>query len=428
MDEPGASSEAVEGGADPAAGREEAAPPRSARVLYAVALLLTLGGIGAAIELTRIHYLTHTDPSYHSICAVNETVNCETVAQSPYSVFLGLPISVWGVIAYTAWSLLFAWGLVSRRLHRAWPAGLLFAAALIASGVSALMAYISFVRIDALCLFCATLYAISGLLLPISGAILFTVRVHPLAAIGRDLAALLRRPVLLAALLALAGASVGVTRALVQPWWHHPGWEDLADLPSGVDENGHHWIGAADPILTVVEWSDYECPYCRRAHKNMRTMVGDHRDEVRLIHRHVPLDQSCNDQVKRPFHRRACEFARAAECAAEQGRFWEMNDALFSVQNDVRARDVDIKLLAVQLGLDRSRFDECLASPRPARAVARDLAEAHEKKIRGTPTFFIRSQPYPGGFSEGILENALEQERAARGEGASPDAGAEDLL
>lgn len=401
------------GGAGPAGG----ASPRATRILLGAILALALAGVGTSAELTRIHYLTHTDPSFHSVCAVSDTVNCETVAQSPYSVFLGLPISIWGLAAFLAFALLAGWGLLRRRLHDGWPAGLLFAAAVIAAGVSALMGWISYVRIDALCLFCMTLYGLSAVLLAVTGILLRVRRVGPVRALLADLGALLRRPVLFLSLLVLAVAALGVPRLLIRPWWHHPGWADLAELPHGVDEEGRHWIGAANPLVTVLEYSDYECPYCRQAHRNMRSLAAKFPDEVRLVHRQAPLDRACNEDVKRAFHERACEFARAAECAAEQGLFWKMNDALFSVQETQRARDVDVGLLAVQIGIDRSKFDLCLKSDGPRRRVRADLAASREAGVRGTPTFLIGRQPYPGGFTEEILVRHLERARGARAGG-----------
>jgi uncharacterized membrane protein/predicted DsbA family dithiol-disulfide isomerase len=401
-------SEACESGdRGPVGGR----PSRAGLALMGAILVLALAGVATSVELTRIHYLTHTDPSFHSVCAVNETVNCETVAQSPYSVFLGLPISIWGLAAFLAFAVLAGWGLTRRRLHAGWPAGLLFAAAVVAAGVSGLMGWISYVRIDALCLFCVTLYGLSAVLLPVTGSLLRVRRSGPLRALGADLGGLVRRPVLLLALLALAVAALGVPRLLIRPWWHHPGWTDLAELPHGVDEEGRHWIGAPHPLVTVVEFSDYECPYCRQAHRNMRALAAKFPDEVRLVHRHAPLDRACNEDVKRAFHERACEFARAAECAAEQGLFWKMNDALFSVQETVRARDVDIGLLAVQVGIDRSRFDLCLGSDAPRRRLRADLEASRKAGVRGTPTFLIGRQQYPGGFTEEILVRHLERKR-----------------
>jgi protein-disulfide isomerase len=219
----------------------------------------------------------------------------------------------------------------------------------------------------------------------------------------------------LTALGAIAVVAVATPMVFIPPYWQHPGWIELPELPTGVDGNGCHWIGAKHPTVVVVEFSDYQCPHCRRAHKQMRLEAAKFPDEVRLIHNHMPLDRACNEDIKRPFHDRACEFSKAAECAAAQGKFWQMNDALFSIQERVRTNDVDVERLAVQIDLDRSVFRDCMAEEGIPDIIRSDLEKSRALNVLGTPTFFIRSQPYLGGLPEGTLEAAVLQERQ-RGE------------
>jgi protein-disulfide isomerase/uncharacterized membrane protein len=387
----------------------------------AVALVLCLGGVGVSIQLTYIHYFTHTDPAYHSVCAIDEQINCETVAQSPYSVFLGLPVSAWGAIVYLLMGVLALWGLTSRRLHPAWPRGILLVVAVAGVAAAALLAYISFALIQALCIFCLALYGINAFLLAASIAALKTGKTGPLSAVAADLIALARRPLAALAVAAPLAGSIAAALVLVPPYWHHPGWQELPQLPTGVTDDGHHWIGAVDPLVEVVEFSDYQCPYCRRAHKNMRTTAAVFPDTVRLTHYHVPLDHHCNPDVKDPFHERACEFARAVACAGEQGKFWEMNDAVFSVQEKVSTSSVDLERLAEQIGTDPAKLTRCMKQGRVQRAIKADMQEAERRKIVGTPTYFIQGQPFPGGISEGILrlnvETARERQRKQEGAG-----------
>ncbi len=395
-------------------GPDAAPAPRGGRLLVAV-LLLSLAGLCVSAVLTRIHFLTHTDPSFHSVCAMSETVNCETVAESAFSVFLGLPVSVWGLFGYAAMALLAAWGLLPGRRAPTWPRGALlclFTASLAGSGV---LAFLSFFRIDALCLFCASLYAANLALFCLGVAIAIRSRRGPFALVVADLKAAVRAPLKILALAAVFGGGVAAAELLVPPYWIHLGWRNLPELPTGVDAEGHHWIGAQKPLVTVLEFSDYQCPHCRRAHKNIRQMAAKYADAVRLVHRHQPLDQACNRAVQHAFHERACEFSIAAECAGDQDKFWAMNDALFSLQDDVPAGDIDLNVVAVEIGLDRSRFLECLKSKKPLPHVERDIAEAARRGVEGTPTYFIGAQPYPGGFPEAILSAAVNgaKERAA---------------
>ena len=383
--------------------------PRSNRdrKFFLLLLLFCLAGLGVAIKLTHIHYFTHTDPSFDSVCAISEEINCETVAQSPFSVFLALPVSVWGIMAYTLMSALLAWGIYTP-LSPTWPRGivtLLITAAFVASGI---LAYISFFLIDSLCLFCAALYGINLCLFIL--VIVFNAKSEtgPIRSISQELKALFEHPLLTSALVLIAAIVLIGAQKFVPEYWHHLGWNDLPQLKSGVDKNGLHWLGATKPVLTVIEFSDYECPFCRRAHRNMRQMTSKYADEVRFIHRHYPIDPSCNDAINKPLHQRACEFAMAVECAAKQDKFWQMNDAVFSIQNTIDVADVNLSEIAVQLGLDRSSFKTCMKDKRVLRKIRKDIRAGRDLQVRGTPTFFIGNQPFSGGFSEDILFSRLK--------------------
>ncbi len=371
------------------------------------ALILCLIGVGLSAELTRIHFLSHTVPDFHALCAVNEAVNCETVALSPYSVFAGLPVSVFGLIGYLVMAALAAWGLSRRRLHATWPAGGLFGLFVLSAAVSAVLGYVSVTRIDSVCQYCVGTYVINASLVVLGVLILKKANKGPVRAVLDDISAALRRPVLCLMLAVFGGALLAGVYAKVDPYWAAPGWSDIPKLASGLDDEGHHWIGAKKPELTIVEFSDYECPHCRRAHKDARLIAARFPDRVRLIHRHLPLDAACHPLLERRFHERACEFAAAAECAGRQGMFWEMNDALFSLQDRIKAKDIHLKTLAVQLGLGRQEFATCLDSRQTAGEISDDLAAAVEKKLQGTPTFFIGEEKFLGHLPTQRVEELL---------------------
>ena len=382
-----------------------AEPPRGLVIAF---VLLCLLGLGVSIELSRIHVFVHTDPSYHSVCAMSEGVNCETVAASPYSVFAGLPVAVWGVLGYLLMGALALWS-VTRRLHSTWPWGILVALSVFSAVVSVVLAFISATRIDSICVFCTASYVINGTLLVIS---LLIGKRSGLGAWDRltlDIEALVSRPVIVL-ILAVGGlTSVGLLEKFVPAYWKAPGWDELPELPVGIDADGHHWIGAKQPIVTIVEFSDYECPHCRAAHKNVRALVAKYPARVRLVHRHLPLDMACHPGLSRPFHAHACRFAEAAECAGLQGQFWEMNDALFSVQDTTKSFDVEPVELAVRLGLDRSKFSRCLSSHAARKRVSRDVADSMALRLNGTPSFLIGDRLYLGRVPAPQLERLLRK-------------------
>ena len=377
------------------------------RRMCAVILVLAIIGIGVSTYLTHIHYATHTDENYKSVCAVSDEINCETVARSPYSVFLGAPVSVWGIFGYVMIAVFAAWGLFGRRLRDEWPVGILTALVLSAASASVVLGYISFTRIDSLCLFCMTSYGINAVLTIVIAVSLVTARINPIFAFFSDMKAFFRKPVLFAAVAVPAvGAILGLMFGIT-PYWQRPGWNDLPTLDTGVTADGIHWIGAKKPILTIVEFSDYQCPFCRRAHRDVRMAAGKFPDEVRLVHRHYPLDEKCNKKIHRAFHEYACHLSRAAICAAEQDKFWDMNDALFSIQDSIKAADVNVEHLAVELGLDRSQFIACMKRPEVPAEIPRDIAEGERLQLAGTPTFFINGKAYEGGVPESVIQKTL---------------------
>lgn len=139
-------------------------------------------------------------------------------------------------------------------------------------------------------------------------------------------------------------------------------------------------LGAADAPVTIVEFLDYQCPFCQKfaleTYPRIKTNYID-TGKVRYVSRDFPLPQ----------HERARPAAIAAACAGEQGRFWEMHDALLAGAG--RLRDSDIAAHARTLGLDRARFDACRAEPRHAKRLNADYAAARAVGVSGTPNFLV---------------------------------------
>jgi protein-disulfide isomerase len=196
-------------------------------------------------------------------------------------------------------------------------------------------------------------------------------------------------------------------------YWAIQAGGGLVGLAAGRTPSGHPWIGAAEPLLEIEEYSDYQCPYCLRGHREMRDLIEAYPDKVRLVHRHYPLDQSCNPNVRRAMHPQACAYARMAFCAGEQDKFWEANDYLFT--NGRRRQPVQTREIARALRIDRDRFAECLGSERARTAVAGDIAAGRALNVRGTPTFVVRDQLYPGRIPRDVLAEILGASGTADG-------------
>jgi Na+/H+ antiporter NhaA len=171
--------------------------------------------------------------------------------------------------------------------------------------------------------------------------------------------------------------------------------QPLVDLYRDVDPERDHIRGPIDAPVTVVEYGDFECPYCGQAEPVVRELRRDFTD-VRYVWRHVPL----ND-----VHPHAQLAAEAAEAAADQGAFWEMHDLLLDNQDALRTDD--LVAYAEQLGLDVERFTNSLREHTGAARVAEDVDSADLGGVTGTPTFFINSRRQHGAYDIASLSAAV---------------------
>ncbi len=176
--------------------------------------------------------------------------------------------------------------------------------------------------------------------------------------------------------------------------------EVLVDLAAPVDPDRDHIRGPSESPVTVVEYGDFECPYCGQAEPSVRELLAGH-GEVRYVWRHLPLSD---------VHPQAQLAAEASEAAAEQGRFWEMHDLL--LVNQSALRPPDLVRYAAELGLDVDRFREYLRKHKGNSRVAEDVDSADLSGVSGTPTFFINGRRHYGAYDIETLTAAVKTAKA----------------
>ena len=175
--------------------------------------------------------------------------------------------------------------------------------------------------------------------------------------------------------------------------------ESEAPLPPGaLDLSGSPSRGPADARVTLVEFSDFQCPFCARGRRTTDAIFKKYEGRVRWVFKHYPLD----------FHPDAPLAHRAAMAAAEQGKFWEMHEKIFENQRAIK-RD-DLIAMATALGLDVPRFTADLASDKFAALMQRDLAEGNKVGVDGTPTMFINGRRLVGAKPEAEIVALIESE------------------
>jgi len=425
-----------------------------APILRVLFLTFSMVGLVASVMLTQLHVKAHTRPNATSFCSVHSKVDCLSVAESPWAVLWGVPVSVWSIVFYAVLILgMLAVFVVqfrqqSRRRRgekgaegekgekgadgekgekgekgaqgeRVWHSmpGVMFVLAAEAFLGALVMAYISHFLVKSLCLVCAALYLVNTVLLVVSWLVC---RAHGGVGVSvrRDVALWKRNPVRVAWAGLVMVVIAGVLMAAYPNYWRLNEPVGPGNLPHGMTQDGHAWIGAKNPALTIHEFSDYQCGFCRNFNARLRTILNKKkfRDRVRLVHHHYPLDHLCNPSVKQKIHSRACELARGAICAAEQGKFWHMNDMMFRRQR--RRGGPNLQGLAAKLKLDIPRFEKCLRSDRAKKKLVQDMAlgdrmskECIGEGIPGTPYYVFerpgeelqRGHPY-----EKVIERELK--------------------
>jgi protein-disulfide isomerase len=166
-------------------------------------------------------------------------------------------------------------------------------------------------------------------------------------------------------------------------------------LTAPVEERDHA-LGSASALVTLVEYGDYECPYCGRAHQVVKQLLLQLGHQVRFVYRHFPLASA---------HPHAQQAAEAAEAAGVQRAFWEMHDMLF--ENQDALDDADLMQYAAAIDLDVSQFYAQLVTHVHAHRVREDVLTGAHSGVNGTPTFFINGMRHDGSFDFDMMLNAI---------------------
>jgi protein-disulfide isomerase len=161
--------------------------------------------------------------------------------------------------------------------------------------------------------------------------------------------------------------------------------------------------GGANAPVTIVYFSDYECPYCGRAENVVDQVMKTYGDKIRLVFRDYPL----------PFHANARPAAEAASCANAQGKFWEYHAKLFQHQNQLGADK--LTEYADQVGLDKAKFADCMAKKPYTAAIDKDMADGAKVGVNGTPAFFINGRMLSGAQPFDKFKEIIDDELAAKG-------------
>ena len=387
--------------------KENQVTPLPFPVYFWTVAVLALAGLLDSIYMSMSHYRVHVDIGYRSFCAISKSINCDTVSQSTYSIFLGIPVPIWGVIGYSFFLLLvsFAWNKDAEN-NRPWS--LLLILSLIFGCLSIILALILTSYIYSYCIMCIFVYAINFSLLYFVWLIRKRFGKRGLIdSVKQDFRFLWSNKKRSVSLFSPFLFGMVLIVSLFPRYWEVEPPRLSVHIPQGVTEDGHPWIGAENPRLVIREYTDYLCFQCRKMHFYLRQLILQYPDKIRLVHYHYPMDHEFNPVVvPDPFHGGAGKLSLLAIYAASKGKFWEMNDILFSTARE--SKTIDLRKLAKDVGLDFWPLARSINDSRMNKKLQVDIWKGMKLRVIGTPTYLIEGKLYPGQIPPEILRQALK--------------------
>ena len=407
--------------------------------LHALLGLLALG-IVVATYMTVAHLeLFHGTGSFKSICNFGAHLSCDAVNTSDQSEVFGVGIALFALPAYAMMAFLVRRALSLSPGRARAALALAHALAWPAVAYSAYLLFVMAFQLHTLCLFCLTLDSVNVAALVLTAV---AAREKPPALISNAWAsldgpgqrltmiagglgvlvlafALAGHAWLRASLEAEARAAVTAISSAAGNTPDEPTPSEDLPLPSGarklptkrwqvpVDDDDAS-VGPKDARVTIVQFADFQCTFCRKLDQALAEMRKTYANEVRFVFKHFPMNPRCNPTVHNEKHKYACEAAAAGECARRQGKFWPMHDLLYPRQAhlDRAALDTD----AADAGLDPSAFLGCMSDPTVREALVQDALEAASVKVNATPRTFINGRLFGGVLSEDLLDYVIRIE------------------
>ena len=361
--------------------------------------LLAFLGLGLSVELTRVYYLGYRDPEFDPVCAISEKMDCVSVALSPYSKILGLPNSIYGVFTYLLILALVPLRLKTKIKILEHLENYLFLLALFSVGLSVYLAYVSTFKIKSFCIWCTALYVVNLVFLVLAWLSLdrikelwgqFKADFNLVRTDARVWGGLLGILVLVVVLMVILITRMEARRYRVVS--SIPGQSQVE-----IEITGDPVIGPKDAPVTIVEFSDFQCPFCLKTHYVLKKMREKFGPRMRIVYKNFPLDTECNPMLKFQMHPNSCIASYAGECAYKNGCFESFYEKMVQTQRF----DLESLLqIAIDCGMDPNKFQACLMSDLPRKAVLRDIEDAKKIGLKGTPTLIINGYVISGYRNE----------------------------
>lgn len=370
----------------------------------AIAVLSFLGLLASGYLSLHFYQIRSGTAAFQSACNMGSNMNCDVVAASPFSeLFFGLPLSSFAAGWFLA---LIGIALIGRNVfwsREAARAAVVFTGfgLLLSAGYLVVMATV----LHTYCLVCLIVDAINlalfGLALSLKPE---GFSQHPLDRSKWKTFSVITGISLIISILGLRllnplEANDKIIDELASTMLQEP----IVNVRSGAEFPS---IGPATAPITIVEFSDFQCPHCKMGALIMHSVMQRFPGKIRLVLRSFPLDPACNSKMQNGGHLFSCEAARVAKCAHEQGRFAEVYETIFENQNSIKSGSAFA--WAVALGLNAEKLRSCSESDPVKMMIQQDLTEAENLGVQSTPTYFLNGHKIQGASAAPVWVRTIE--------------------
>lgn len=367
--------------------------------------LLAVIGFVTTIKLAIIYYNANFNPyALPSFCSVSEFIDCDGIAKTTESQFLGIPLAYWGMFLYLFMIfMLFVKKLKNIKFLKFLevfknPLDYIASLGLLSFVISISLLCLSLFEIKKLCVLCAFTYILNLLIGLIATDFKNGGFVHSIKQSFQDfLDAIKNKAYLIAFIIVMliAGGFLAYTKV---SYVFAPQVKRQLEFKEFVNAKKNKYavkgnvLGDENAKVIMYVYSDYQCPICY-AHNIMMHKLAKDLKNVKIVHKNLPLDTQCNVYLTRPFHEGSCIDAKYAIAAEKQGKFWEMNDILF--QNKPKTEDEVLKFVKDE-GFDVEQLVKDANALETSLKIKDEIDDAYKKGINGTPTVMIGNDAYVG--------------------------------
>lgn len=380
--------------------------------------LAALGWIDALYSLWHREGMLVEGLAQKSFCNVSSAFNCDAVALSSYSAIGGIPTAALGMFFYATVFVVAVQAYFAAsdgRVKEATQASaILFAVSIFTLVPTAIFAFISLAVIKTLCLMCFLTY-LANLLLAFFAWKAWGSRTER-SGLNVLFSPFPKKAVVTALVLAVIHA---IAPAMARSAIGDGGINDafietvvakhLQETPRALRTEGFPSRGPKDAPITIVEFSDYQCPHCARAAMTMPEILRGYGDRVRLVHKDYPLNNECNPKMTGPAHPMACLAAKTGRCVflkKGDAAFFVYSETLFA--NQQKLSDAYIKETAATQGVSGAELDTCLADFSTQQTIVEEAQEGTAAGVQGTPAIYVNGRLVEYGVSPRVLKRVLD--------------------